>query len=149
MITWITRYCLIFTICMIFIWINSQPGEKFPKFVTIFFILKKNCVFFTLPFPYSPSPLQSPHCCPCPWVLFLFALFLHLLTSPTNNHHPPLYESVSILPVNSVCSLDSIYEWNHIWYLSFPDWLISLSIMCSRSTHAVTGVKFSFFPVAK
>ena len=31
-------------------------------------------VFFPLPFsPHVPSsPQQSPHCCPCPWVLFPF-----------------------------------------------------------------------------
>ena len=32
-------------------------------------------VFFsiTIYFPYTPSPLQSSHCCPCPWV-FCFCL---------------------------------------------------------------------------
>ena len=32
-----------------------------------------------------------------------------------------------------------------IWYLSFSDWLISLNIMLSRSTHAVTKGKIFFF----
>ena len=36
-----------------------------------------------------------------------------------------------------------------IWCLSFSDWLISLSIMLSRSTHAVTKGKISFFFMAK
>ena len=32
-----------------------------------------------------------------------------------------------------------------IWYLSFSDWLISLSIILSRSIHAVTKDKISFY----
>ena len=31
------------------------------------------CIFpITIYSPYTPFPLQSPHCCPCPWVLFPF-----------------------------------------------------------------------------
>ena len=31
-----------------------------------------NCIFL-LPFVLLTPPLQAPHCCPCPWVLFLFS----------------------------------------------------------------------------
>ena len=35
----------------------------------------------------SSSPLQSPHCCPCPWVFSLFfSLLLNPFTSPTSTH---------------------------------------------------------------
>ena len=45
--------------------------------------------FFPLPFILLyPLPLQSPHCCPCPWVLFLFARSLYSLTSPYHTCHP-------------------------------------------------------------
>ena len=36
-----------------------------------------------------------------------------------------------------------------IWYLSFSVWLISLSIMPSRSIHVVTNGKISFFLMAE
>ena len=36
-----------------------------------------------------------------------------------------------------------------IWYSSFSDWLISLSIMFSRPIHAVAKGKISFFFTAK
>ena len=46
------------------------------------------------------------------------------------------------------CFLDSTYAWNK-WYLSFYNWLISLSIIFSRSIHAVTEGKIFFFYMAK
>ena len=75
---------------------------------------------FTLAlFPQSPSPLTA---------VSLFSV----------------HESVSILIVSLFCSLDSTYEWNHM-VLGFLDWLISSSIMFSRSIHAVAKSKILFF----
>ena len=78
--------------------------------------------------------------------LFFFAQFLFLIPSLPTSCHPALhlYEPVPIFLVSSVCSLDSIYEWNH-WYLSHSDWLISLNVKFSRSIHTVSKGKISSF----
>ena len=55
-----------------------------------------------------------------------------------------IYESVFMLYVNLVCSLDS-RTCEIIWYLSFSDWFISLCVILSRSIHAVTKGKISLF----
>ena len=55
-----------------------------------------------------------------------------------------IYESVSVLLVSSVCSLEIPRMSEIIWNLSVSDWLISLSIMLSRSTSMLSPrVKFS------
>ena len=43
--------------------IRATPVLLFISFLTVFFLLPFNPLLPT-------SPLQSPHCCPCPWVLF-------------------------------------------------------------------------------
>ena len=81
-------------------------------------ILQKNRIF-SLPFSLLILlfPLQSPHCCPCPWVLFPFG------SAPPPPNLPIAfillysYESVSVLLVSSVCLLDSTHEWNHVVYV--------------------------------
>ena len=63
--------------------------------------------------PFSPlippTPQQSPHCSPCPRVLFPFCSIppSHL---PLTSCHPALYESVPIFLISPVSSLDSTYE---------------------------------------
>ena len=74
---------------------------------------------------------------------FLLNPSTRLPPSPTICHLLSIYESVPIFLVSSVCSLDSTYEWI-IWYLSFSDWLISLSIMFSRTIHTVAKGKIFF-----
>ena len=64
-----------------------------------------------------PAP-ASPHCCLCPWVFSLF-FFSAWLLHPCSHAALKLSAcclsvSVSILLVNSVCLLDSTYEWNHV-----------------------------------
>ena len=97
----------------------------FFSFFLVFYIL-----FFPLPFSplILPYPQQSPPCCPCLWVPF------HFCPMPPPSHLPPtvwalslfsIYESVSILHVSSVCSLDSTYGRNHmvfgfLWLAYFP-----------------------------
>ena len=109
----------------------------------------------------------------CSFLLHFFPLLFILLISPfRHNHHtvvyvyqslsflldtattyPPspklsvCYESVSVLLVSSVCSLDS-YMSEIIWYLSFFDWLISFSIMFSSFIHTVTKDNIFFFFMA-
>ena len=107
-------------------WNNVQSGNVMTlKDVqdTLFFIAFFHyhlSTLYPLPPPSIPSPLQRPHCCLCPWVLSLFSL---LLNTSIPNPQPPTpravsllcsYESVSILLVSSVCSLDSTYEWDRM-----------------------------------
>ena len=58
---------------------------------------------------------------------FFFVQPLHLLTYPlpTSCHLLSIYESVSVLPVRSVCSLDSTYKWNQMVFVFF--WLAYLT----------------------
>ena len=78
-------------------------------------------VFFsiTIQSPYIPFPTpQSPPYCPHPWVLFPFCSTPHALLSPRNSCHLlSIYDSVSIVLVHSVCSLDSIEEWNYMVFV--------------------------------
>ena len=104
----------------------QEPKKPFNLF---FFNLIFIVFFFPLPFstllPHSTE--QSPHCCPCPRVLFPFCLIPRPpnLPSPNSCRLFSIYESVSVLLFSSVCSLASAYEWKHM-VLSFSDWLISL-----------------------
>ena len=51
-----------------------------------FFFFFNLFIFVIFPLPFNPlklpAPLQSPHCCPCPWVLFSFSSIPPPLTSP-------------------------------------------------------------------
>ena len=113
--------------------------------------------FFPLCLPTQPSPhshSQSPHHCPCPWVLHTCSL-----TSPFTFFQPVL---TSCLPLTTVSMFYVsmplvlfclVVYFVHqipivseiIWYVSFTDWLISLRIRVSSSIHAVTKGKNSFF----
>ena len=105
------------------------------------------------PYPLS-SPCQSLYHCQCPWIAHK-----HSLVSPFTIWHPvstPPTDTVSLFYVFVLlflfCSLVYyVLQIPHIseimWYLSFTDWLISLSIF-SRSIHAVVGGKNFFFFIA-
>ena len=88
--------------------ISIELASGRTDFLNVIFI-----TFFPLPFiPLIPlSPQQSPHCCPCPRVLFPFCSIPPPL-SPYPLAVIPLsiYESVPIFTVSSVCSLDSTYK---------------------------------------
>ena len=87
------------------------------------------------------------------WVLFPFCSIPstpnHPHPAPTSCHLLSIYESVFVLLVSSVCSLDSTYKWNHMIFVLL--WLTSLSILFSRSNHTVAKGKmfyfFSFFKI--
>ena len=80
-------------------------------------------LYFLIPLPFTPSPpihppLRQPSVCSLYlWVSFYFICLYY--------------------------SLDYTYEWNRM--VSVFLWLISLSIIPSRSIHAVTNCKFSLF----
>ena len=118
-------------------------------FRNYFFFLK---VIFPSPFSLLiPSPPQSLHCCPRPWVLFPFCSIPPL----PNCYHPPppplsCYSALYLWVCLYFCLLVwFVYSLPHmseiIWYLSFSDWLISLSTMFSRSIHTVKKGKVFFF----
>ena len=118
-------------------------------------LLKKinlNCTFFhyhLVPL-YLPFPQQSPHCCSCPRVLCPFCSILYLLTPPpllAVIFSPSMGLSLFCLLIQFVHYISHMSE--IIWYLSFSDCLISLSIMFSRSVHTVAKGKIFFFFTAK
>ena len=74
--------------------------------------------------PKQPSPLRSFSLFHASMPLFLFCLLVYFV--------------LSILHISEI-----------IWYLSFSDWLTSLSIILSRSIHAVAEDKISLFFTAE
>ena len=77
---------------------------------------------------------------------FLFAQSLHPPTSCSlqlSSSSPSMSPSTYFLLVQFVHQIPHISE--IIWYFSFSDWLISLSIMFSRSIYTVTNGKIFFF----
>ena len=76
--------------------------------------------------------------------LLIFITYFSTLPTPipTGNHLFVLciYDTVSVFLCFFTCFIDSTYRWNHA-ALVFP-WLISLSIMPSRSTHVVKWQDF-------
>ena len=67
-----------------------------------------------------------------------FTVFCPPTASSSYQSVPYICASVCILFISLLCSLDFICEWGHF---SFFDWLISLSIIFSRSIHTVTKGK--------
>ena len=121
--------------------------------VLLFMLLQLSQYFPTLP-PSAHFHSQSPFSCPCPWVLHIRSL-TH--SSPSFKQSPPPsspHTAVSLfhdsMPLVLFCSL--VYFVHQIplisditWYFPFSDWLISLSIMLSRSIHAIVKGGNSFF----
>ena len=115
-------------------------------FVLSFYVIF--IIFFPLPLSplIPPSPQKSPHCCPCPWVLLPFCSI-----PPSPHFLPPL--AVICSPSMSLPLFCLLVQFIHsilhmseiIWYLSFPDWLISLSIISPGPSILPQRVKFSSF----
>ena len=93
---------------------RGHVSHVFYPFLLEFSYFFKNfyCIFFHYHLVPLYHPPRSPQCCPRPWVLYPFCSI-----------PPPLslagvllsiHESVSILLVTSVCSLDSTYERNQM-----------------------------------
>ena len=99
-----------------------------------------------------PQPLyllESSHCCLCLWGWFFYFCLVPSQFSP----RPSPWTTVSWFFVSRslflFCLLAyfvhySLYISEIIWYLSFSDLLVSLSIILSRSIHAVKKGKISF-----
>ena len=104
--------------------------------------------------PLYGHPQQSPNCCPCPWVLFPLCAVSPPLTFPhPTSRHPalhlwvcPHFPSYFTLFIKFHIEFYSI---EIIWYFSFCDWLIALSIMFSLSIHAVANSTVVLFFMAK
>ena len=96
------------------------PHTPFPLGITILLSASMRVFLCLIPspiLPSSPALLPSDSCQSVFMSVFLFCLFFHWI--------PHISEI--------------------IWYLSFSDWLISLSVIPSRSIHAATKGKISFF----
>ena len=132
------------------------PTWKLPELLAF----KNNCSITVVSvFPPSPSPTPTPKVNPCTVVHVHRHSFIHalwLVPSPSFHLYPPLpsHWPLSLFHVSMslvLCCL-LVYFGHYIpfiseimWYLSFTTWLISLSIMLSRSIHAVVKGRSSFF----
>ena len=105
--------------------------------------------------PHSPFPLVVTILLSAS-MRFFFLQFLSLFHTAhsnfllTDSYHSVLCicGSVYILCICLFCSLDPHVS-EIIWYLSFSDWLTSLSIMLSRSIYSVANGKIYFFFTAE
>ena len=106
-----------------------------------------------LPPPHTPLFLWlSPHRCLCLCVVymgFLLNCFAFFHPSP---HHPTSLTAFSLVSMLlfPFCLVNHFVHWSPhvselIWYLFFSDWLILLSIIISRSIHAVKMLRFPPF----
>ena len=80
--------------------------------------------FYCIFFHYHLVPLYPPEITTLlsmSWVLFPFCSIPstpnHPHPAPTSCHLLSIYESVFVLLVSSVCSLDSTYKWNHMVFV--------------------------------
>ena len=92
--------------------------------------------------PFSPSPTQTPSSNP----QFVLCISESLMAGR------PLFLSYFSFPSPMfICCVSSIpHEPDHmVWYLSFSDWLILLSIIHSSSIHVVANGKISFVFIAE
>ena len=127
----------------------SPPQAKSPYIAKWLIITPFTLFFLLLPFPTPLFLWQSPNCC-----LYSSGFFSLVPSTFSPRPHPfpsdscqsvfCIYKSVSISFINLFHSLVP-HKSEIIWHLPFTDWLISLSIMLSRSIHAVTTSKVSFF----
>ena len=143
---WLTKFCrfqvhnstdFISTLCCIL----CLPPQVRPPSITVYPPLPSSTSL------HCPLPEQSPHCCLCPWVIFL--LFFFIAQSP----HPwplitvsllSIHESVIILFLSSFYSLNS-YISEIIWWLSFCDWIISPSVISPGPSMLSQRVRFPSF----
>ena len=103
-----------------------------------------------------PSLWPSPLCCLC-YGSCIYVRWLIPSPSFIRSPHPLLSESCkSVLRIYASISILFVSLLFHqiphkseiIWYVSFSDWLISLSIIISRYIHTLSKGKISFFFMA-
>ena len=114
------------------------------------FLIFKILIFIVFPLPFSLlTPRLRPH--NHHTVVHVHECFFLLVQSLHPLNYPFQLSSCSPFMSLSLFSLlvQFVYEIPHIgeiiWYFSFSDWLISLSIMFSRSIYTVTNGKIFFF----
>ena len=131
---------------VIFLALLHNQHLSVTKILILSFILSLNILLFMLlqllqfpPFPLYPAylllPQSIPKCCPYPWVIHIcsltspFTFFYLVSTSPLT--------AVSLLHVSMLLVLFCLLVYfahqiplksEIIWYFSFTNWLISLSI---------------------
>ena len=138
-------------------WFVRKPTFERDFLLLLFYYSCPNFFPFAILHPAHP-PL--PESIPTPLSMFVghsyifFDQSLPLLSTiipvphPSNNCQsaPCFHASGSVLLISLFYSLFySPLMSESIWYLSFTDWLISLSIIISSSNHAVAKGKNSFF----
>ena len=105
------------------VWFESGHLCKQPINVSLsFFLIFLNLIFiifFPLPFSplMSPSPISHHIIVLVRLISFLLNASTHWTPHPTSCQLLLIYESVSVLLVSSICSLDSMYEWNHMVFV--------------------------------
>ena len=92
----------------------------------------------------TPLPLEITNCCLSPWVLPLLFFFAQSLLPPKFPLRAVILlsicESVFILLISSVCSLDSTYEWNHMVIFFYPHPRTFFSLLLEREGEGETPV---------
>ena len=126
--------------------VSLLENEDLSFFFNCTFSITINPPYTFFPLQASPAPLQLPHC--CPWVLFLFCWI------PAPTQLPRAVSLLSIYESVSICVLVQFVHWiphvrETICYLTLSDWLISLSIMFSRSICGVAKCKILFLFTVK
>ena len=131
------------------------------RFQSIIFLLLFKLWQLSPLFPYSlshpahplPIPSQSPHYCLCQWVVHTCSL-VHLFTIshpiPSTSFPAAVglfyVAKLLLLSCSLVCCVHRIpYISEIMWHISFTDWFNSLSIIFSRSLHAVAKWKSLLF----
>ena len=93
------------------------------NYIELFMLLKLSQFI-----PCAPlhSLKQFPHCCPCPWVVYILFCslanpFTFFQPAPSSSHPsyscpsiPCFYASDSIMPLSLFFPLDSTYTWDHV-----------------------------------
>ena len=108
------------------------------------------------PLPSAPPiPASHPWSYPlwlCPWVLYICPLWPFFPYFPPLSLSPLVTVSLFFISMTLVivCLLVHFVDYvlligEIIWYLSFTSWFVSLSIMLSRSIHAIAKGRSSFF----
>ena len=98
----------------------------------------------------SHSHLQSPPSCPCPWVIYTCSLTRPFPFFPSLSPLVTVSLFLVSMPLVLCCSFVCFVHQvplicESIWYFSFNDWFISLSLIFSSAIHAVVKGRSSFF----
>ena len=126
---------------------QKKVARRKEMFLMVYFLLFSMTI-------YPPCALFHLHS-PPPWSSKLLSVsmssfFFFFLISPSSSFPRAvsllsIYESVSILCVSSVCSLDSIYEWNQSSIDGHLSYFHILAIVNNTADICSTGMHTSFW----